>query len=113
MKTLIEKSIELYGMGHPDVKTVFKLNAIPVLSEDATDKEIEEIEGKKTENEKILKDTRFKSLVTISGRKLSAFFDYEEDEVKKSDKLQLTIPKTDDESEIKDFILQSINSHLN
>jgi len=30
-KELIVKSIEIYGMGHPDTKTVFHLNEISTL----------------------------------------------------------------------------------
>ena len=73
-------------MGHPDTKTIFNI-----------------------ENEEDKKDIRFKSLTTIAGRKLSVFFDYEEDGVKKHGRTQLTIPKTDSEEEIKQFILEKIN----
>jgi len=90
MKTLIEKSIEIYGMGHPDTKTVFNI-----------------------EKEEDRNHLRFKSLTTISGRKLSVHFKYSEDDKEIQDKLQLVIPKSDDENTIKDFILTEINNSLN
>ncbi len=90
MKTLIEKSIEIYGMGHPQTKTVFNI-----------EKEIER------------KDLRFKSLTTISGRKLTVWFKYTENDIESNDKLPMTIIKSEDETEIKDFILTQINNYLN
>jgi hypothetical protein len=89
MKTLIEKSIEIYGMGHPDTKTIFNI-----------------------EKEEDRNDMRFKSLTTISGRKLTVHFKFEENEVESSDKLQMVIPVSDDEIIIKDFILNKINEYL-
>ena len=83
MKTLIEKSISIYGMGHPDVKTVFNLNTIPTLPTNATEEE----------NRKVLSDIRYKSLTTISGRKLTVWFKYMENEIETQDKVQVTIPK--------------------
>jgi uncharacterized membrane protein YvbJ len=89
MKTLIEKSIEIYGMGHPDTKTVFNI-----------------------EKEEERNHLRFKSLTTISGRKLTVWFKYSENDVEIKDKLQMTIVKSDDENTIKDFILAQINTYL-
>jgi hypothetical protein len=89
MKTLIEKSIEIYGMGHPDTKTVFNI-----------------------EKEEDRNHMRFKSLTTISGRKLTVWFKYSENDVEIKDKLQMTIVKSDDENTIKDFILAQINTYL-
>ena len=89
MKTLIQKSIEIYGMGHPDTKTVFNI-----------------------EKEEDRNHMRFKSLVTISGRKLSVHFKYSEGANEVQDRLQMTIIKSEDETEIKDFILNSINAYL-
>lgn len=89
MKTLIEKSIEIYGMGHPDTKTVFNI-----------------------EKEEDRNHMRFKSLATISGRKLSVHFKYTEDDKEVQDKLQMTIVKSEDETVIKDFILTTINDYL-
>jgi hypothetical protein len=90
MKILIEKSIEIYGMGHPQTKTVFNI-----------EKEIER------------KDLRFKSLTTISGRKLTVWFKYTENDIESNDKLPMTVIKSDNETEIKDFILTQIKNYLN
>lgn len=89
MKTLIEKSIIIRGIGHPETKTVFSI-----------------------ENESERNHRRFTSLTAISGRKLSVFFKYEEDGVESSDKLQLSIITSDSEDDIKSFILQQINDYL-
>jgi hypothetical protein len=89
MKTLIENSIEIYGMGHPDTKTVFNI-----------------------EKEEDRNHLRFKSLTTISGRKLTVWFKYLENDVETQDKLQMTIVKSSDENTIKDFILAQINTYL-
>lgn len=104
MKTLIQKSIEIYGMGHPDTKTIFHLNEVNPPNELTKKQEIE--------NEKILKDIRFKSLTTISGRKLTVWFKYLENEKEVEDRIQLIIIKSENENEIKQFILESINSKL-
>ena len=90
MKTLIENSIKIFGMGHPDTKTVFNI-----------------------EKEEERNHLRFKSLTTISGRKLTVSFKYTEDGVEAQDKLQMTVIKSDNETEIKDFILTQINNYLN
>jgi hypothetical protein len=90
MKTLIENSIKIFGMGHPQTKTVFNI-----------EKEIER------------KDLRFKSLTTISGRKLTVWFKYTENDIESNDKLPMTIIKSDNETVIKDFILTQINNYLN
>ena len=86
MKTLIEKSIEIYGMGHPETKTVFN-----------------------TEDRNHM---RFKSLETIAGRKLTVWFKYEEDGREVQDKLQMIIPASNEELVIKEFILDQINNTL-
>jgi hypothetical protein len=90
MKTLIESSIEIYGMGHPDTKTVFNI---------------------KDETER--SNMRFKSLTTISGRKLTVNYKYTENDAEVADKLQMVIVKSDDEQVVKDFILAEINNKLN
>jgi hypothetical protein len=59
------------------------------------------------------KTFRFKPLTDISGRKLTVWFKYEEESVETADKLQMTIVKSDDETEIKDFILSEINNYIN
>jgi hypothetical protein len=88
-KTLIEKSIEIWGMGHPKTKTVFNI-------EKETDR----------------MDIRFKPLTTISGRKLTVWFKYTENNVEILDKLSTKIITSDDEQVIKDFILTEINNKL-
>jgi hypothetical protein len=112
MKTLVEKSIEIHGMGHSEVKTVFHLNTIPVLTEEATEEQKKQVKEMEFENLKISKDMRFTSLTKISGRKLSVWFKYSEDGKEVQDKLQMTIVKSDDEQVIKDFILSQINAYL-
>lgn len=111
-KELIVKSIEIYGMGHPDTKTVFHLNEIPVLAEDATEEQKKDKLDKELENLKITNDIRFKSLTTISGRTLTVWFKYKEAEEEKSDKLRVVIIKSDQEDAIKQFILSEINTYL-
>lgn len=109
MKTIIEKSIKIYGMGHPDVKTVFDLNTIPTLAEDATEEQKKEVRDKESENQKVLKDIRFKSLATISGRKLTVWFKHLEDNKEIEDKVSVAIPFGLDETGVKEFILSEIN----
>jgi hypothetical protein len=89
MKTLIEKSIEIKGIGVLNPKTIFNI-----------------------ENENEKKHFKYKSLTNISGRKLSIHFKYTENDIEVQDKLQMTIIKSEDETEIKDFILTQINSYL-
>lgn len=91
MKNLVEKSIKLKGIGHPDTKTIF----------DITD-------------EKEKKDFRYKSLETWTNRQMSLTFKYTVDsELKEYDQtIKFQVPdKT--ENEIKDFILNLINEELN
>ena len=89
MKTLIEKSIVIRGIGSPQTKTVFNI---------------------KNESEKTLMG--FKSLTVIAGRKLTIEFKYEEGGIEKSDKIQVSIPRVETENEVKDFILNEINNSL-
>lgn len=112
MKTLIETSIEAYGIGHPDTKTIFNLKAVPELAEDATPQQISEKIAIENENQRITGDLRFTSLTKISGRKLTIWFKYTEDSQEKTGKLQMVIPRTTDEEEIKTFILAAITNHL-
>ena len=113
MKTLIEKSIVINGMGHPETKTIFYLNEIAVLSEDATEEEKKVAADKEAENQKVLTDMRFKSLATISGRKLSINFKYLDGEVETASKIQTAIPFDLNEDEVKAFILDEISKTLN
>lgn len=112
MKTLIDKSIKIEGIGHPNTKTVFDLNVIPVLSEEATLPERIEVDNKKIENDLITKSNLFTSLVKISGRTLGILFKYTENKTTKNAKILVTIPKTSVEEEIKDFIISEINKSL-
>lgn len=112
MKTLIDKSIKIEGIGHPNAKTVFDLNVIPVLSEEATLPERIEVDNKKLENDLITKSNSFVSLVKISGRTLGIGFKYTEGKTIKDGKILVTIPKTSIEEEIKDFIISEINNTL-
>jgi hypothetical protein len=91
MQTLIERTIQIGGMGHPDTITVFNLT--------------------KPEQRNHL---RFKSLETICNRKITVWFDTkdENDIVEKEQFIKLQIPSTGTEDEIKDFILKSIIKQL-
>lgn len=105
MKVLIEKSIKIRGISNPNAKTIFDLNQIPTLAEDATEEQKHEVREKELENQKILNDKEFISLTKIKGRRLVIEFECEEDGVITKDKALLYIPKTDSEEEIKNFIL--------
>lgn len=89
MTSVVENSIQIYGMGHPDTITVFNM---------------------KSEEDR--KHFRFKNLTSIINRKLTIWFDTENDGVvKKENFLKMTIPNGTEE-EIKDFILEEINKTL-
>jgi hypothetical protein len=90
MKILIENTIEINGMGHPETKTIFNI-----------------------ENEMERGHFRFKPLTSISGRKLSVSFKYTQDTDEFRDRIMLTIPTSTDENVIKDYILTEINNYLN
>ena len=109
MKQLIEKSIEIYGMGHPDIKTVFKIEDI-TLPENPTEEQITESKEKELNNQLILTDIFFKSLTKISGRTLTVRFKYMENEEEKSGKIPIKIIKSDNEETIKQFILTEIRN---
>jgi hypothetical protein len=89
MKTLIENSIQLPKMFYIELKTVFNIT-----------------------NEGERKSACFMSLTKFAGRKLTVKFNYEENGSTISDRLQMTIPKSEDENQIKDFILSEIDLHL-
>lgn len=112
MKTLIEKSIKITGVPKSNVKTIFDLNQIPTLSQDATEEQKGEAREKEEENQKILKDRSFISLTEIKGRRLVIEFEWQEGEVKTKDRVLLYIPRTESEEEIKEFILAEINSKI-
>lgn len=112
MKTLIEKSIKITGIAKSNAKTIFDLNQITTLAQDATEEQKREVREKEQENQKILKDRSFTSLTEIKGRRLVIEFEWEEGEVKTKDRVLLYIPKTDSEEEIKEFILAEISSKI-
>jgi len=89
MKILIEKSIELGGLGNPRLKNIFTI----------------EKEEEKRDN--------YRNITDITGRKMTVFFDYQEGEVKKSDRILLPIDKDlKGEVAIKDFIVSKLNEYL-
>ena len=53
MKTLVEKSIKITGVPKLNTKTVFNLNQIPTLLEDATEEQKRNVREKELENKKI------------------------------------------------------------
>jgi hypothetical protein len=89
MKKLIEKSIELGGIGNPRLKNIFT---------------IEKEEDKKD---------NYRNIADIAGRKMTVFFDYQEGETKKSDRILLPIDKDlKGEVAVKDFIVSKLNEYL-
>jgi hypothetical protein len=89
MKQLIQDSIEIYGLGRPDAKTIFTI---------------------KDDSEK--NDRLYRSLDKISGRKLTIRFKSSENELEAAGSIQMSIPTGLDELGVKDFILTTINSSL-
>jgi len=89
MKTLIESSIEIKGIGKQNPLTLFNIES---------------------EDEKL--SNRYVPLTKISGRKLGVVFKYDEDGDVKVDKILLSIIESQDEMEIKNFIVAEINSYL-
>lgn len=89
-KTLIEKSIEIYGMGHPEVKTIFNI-----------------------EKEEDRQLPLFRSLTTICGRTLTAWFKYTENEIEVESKCPMVIPTYETEEEVKVFILNALSNYIN
>lgn len=89
MKQLIVKSIKIHSGSYLTKKTIFNI---------------------KNEMEK--QSFLYISLINIKGLKTMITFEYTEDDIKKSDKIQLTIPEVKNEEEIKDFILSEITKFL-
>lgn len=89
MKNLIENSIQIYGIGQPDTITIFNI-----------------------QSEEDRNHPRFKNLEVLKNRKLTVWFDYEQDgNVIKEKNIKLTIPNENEEN-IKNFILEKINDSL-
>lgn len=111
MKELVQNTIEFYGMGHPDIKTIFHMKDA-TLPTDPTEQQRLEYNNNHAYNQSLLNNPKFKSLTTIAGRRLSAFFKYKENGVEKEGRVQMQVIKSDDEQAIKTFILDTINQHL-
>lgn len=107
MKTLIEKSIKIIGVPKLNTKTVFNLNQIPTLLEDATEEQKRDVREKELENKRIINDRNFISLTEIKGRRLIIEFELE-DEITTKHRVLLYIPRTESEEEIKSFIIIEI-----
>ncbi len=88
-RTLIEKSIVINGIGRSDAKTIFTIEK---------------------EEEKM--DRLYRSLDKISGRTLSVFYKYLEEEVESKGMLKVQVPIQLNEQEVKDFILAEISKSL-
>lgn len=88
-KTIITSSIKIHGIGKSDNKTVFTI---------------------KEEREKSL--SNFIPLTKISKRTLAISYEFVEDEEINKSSFFTTIPDSDNEETIKDFILEQINNDL-
>ena len=108
MKTLIENSIKITGVPKLNTKTVFNLNQIPTLADDATEEQKRDVREKELENKRIINDRSFISLTEIKGRRLVIEFELEEDETITKNRVLLYIPRTESEEEIKSFIISEI-----
>lgn len=89
MKTIIENTIEIAGIGHPDTKTIFTVKE--------TDPKTYPF---------------YKSLDRFCGTKKTIWFKYLDNDVEKESKITLVIPKELNEQQVKDFILSAINKKL-
>lgn len=90
MKTLIQESIKFIGIPEPETLTIFNI---------------------KNDFEK--KQRFYKELTFISGRKLMVKFDVEEDGRKSNMMMPISILRSNNEEEIKQNILNSINEKIN
>jgi len=82
MKTIIETSFEFSGVS-PNARTAFDPDNI--------------------------KRPHYYNLSRKSGLQTTVWWDYEEDEVKKSSRMKLQVPAGLDEQGVKDFIMQEIS----
>ena len=89
MKTLIEKTIKVRGIGNPSKKTIFT------------------IEGEYQRN-----TFEYYTIEKISGRKLSVEYSFTNDGAIEASHVQLVIPRNLTEVEVKDFIIEQINAQL-
>ena len=90
MKTLIEKTIKIRGIGNPARKNIFTFEH---------------------EIEKMLPD--YFNIEKICGRTLRVDYSFTNDEVTESSLIQLDIPIGLTELEVKDFIVTQITNALN
>jgi len=86
-KQIIEKSIKIIGLGYLKSKTIFNI-----------EDELEKLE------------LEYQDLKKLNGRKLTIEYKYLEDEIEKSDRIQMSIPFDLNEDEVKTFILSEINN---
>ena len=89
MKTLIESTIKINGIGRPDTKTIFTIT-----------------------NDREKEDILYRSLDRISGRKLSVKFKYDDNGTEKESSTQLSIPFGLDEEQVKSFIITTCTNRL-
>ena len=76
MKNLIENSIQIYGIGHPDTITIFNM---------------------KSEEDR--NHPRFKNLEVLKNRTLTVWFDYQEEgSIVKEQSVKMTIPNESEEN---------------
>ena len=90
MKNLIQESIKFIGIPEPETLTIFNI---------------------KNDFEK--KQRLYKELTFISGRKLMVKFDVEEDGRKSKVMMPISVLRSNNEEEIKQNILDSINEKIN
>ena len=89
MKTLIEKTIKVRGIGNPMRKNIFTI-------ESETDKLFNE----------------YYNIEKICGRTLRVDYSFTNDSTTESSFIQLVIPTNLTEVEVKDFIIEQINAQL-
>lgn len=89
MKTLIENTIKVRGIGNPAKKTIFTI-----------------------ENEFETKLPDYFNIEKICGRTLRVDYSFTNDSITESSFIQLVIPFGLTELEVKDFIIEQINIQL-
>lgn len=112
MKTLIESSIKLKGIGPQDTKTVFDLILPNVLPENPTPEELEKYTKDKYYNDTINQNGEYKALTSIVKRKILISFDFIENDIVSNFKVMYIIPELNSDEEIKDNIIYFINNSL-
>jgi hypothetical protein len=97
MKTIITNSIKTNRFIG---KTIFDLIENPT-------------EEEKIQNEITQRSRVYESLTKLSGRTLYINYSFSENDLIVEDRILLTIPENNNEIEIKDFIINEINTKLN